>query len=131
MEQNSVLVHVKGFVAYFYIDAIEGANSEEFMKWLNQRIGGEEVVIRIEEVKKESVRNYKGQNGISTFWRLYTKQPSFVAKLRTFFDKGQFFMNKRVGQYGTYESNMPFALRFMIDKKLGGMSWVSIPGGKY
>jgi DNA polymerase delta subunit 1 len=31
----------------------------------------------------------------------------------------------------TYESNMPFALRFMIDNDIVGMQWIQIQGGKY
>ena len=31
----------------------------------------------------------------------------------------------------TYESNMPFALRFMIDMDIVGMNWIQIPKGKY
>ena len=31
----------------------------------------------------------------------------------------------------TYESNMPFALRFMIDNEFGGMSWVRIAAEKW
>jgi DNA polymerase elongation subunit (family B) len=31
----------------------------------------------------------------------------------------------------TYESNILFTLRFMIDAKLVGMNWVEIPAGKY
>ena len=31
----------------------------------------------------------------------------------------------------TYESNILFTLRFMIDAKLLGMNWVEIPAGKY
>lgn len=31
----------------------------------------------------------------------------------------------------TYESNMPYALRFMIDNAMGGMSWLRIPKGTY
>lgn len=31
----------------------------------------------------------------------------------------------------TYESNILFTLRFMIDTKLLGMNWVEIPAGKY
>jgi len=31
----------------------------------------------------------------------------------------------------TYESNMPFALRFMIDNDIGGMQWIQIPAEKY
>lgn len=31
----------------------------------------------------------------------------------------------------TYESNMPFALRYMIDNDIVGMQWIQIPAGKY
>jgi len=31
----------------------------------------------------------------------------------------------------TYESNILFTLRFMIDAKLVGMNWVEMPAGKY
>jgi len=26
----------------------------------------------------------------------------------------------------TYEANMPYALRFMIDNEIGGMTWIKI-----
>ena len=31
----------------------------------------------------------------------------------------------------TYESNLPFALRFMIDNDIVGMQWIKIPQNKY
>lgn len=31
----------------------------------------------------------------------------------------------------TYESNMPYALRFMIDNEIGGMTWVKIEKGQW
>ena len=31
----------------------------------------------------------------------------------------------------TYESNVPFLLRFMIDNELTGMNWLTIPAGHY
>lgn len=31
----------------------------------------------------------------------------------------------------TYESNMPYALRFMIDNKMGGMSWLRLQKDTY
>ncbi|PSR90586.1 hypothetical protein PHLCEN_2v4879 [Hermanssonia centrifuga] len=31
----------------------------------------------------------------------------------------------------TYESNVPYALRFMIDTKVVGMNWIEVPAGKY
>ena len=31
----------------------------------------------------------------------------------------------------TYESNMPYALRFMIDTHIVGMSWIELKQGTY
>ena len=31
----------------------------------------------------------------------------------------------------TFESNIAYILRFMIDNKVSGMSWVKAPAGKY
>ncbi len=31
----------------------------------------------------------------------------------------------------TFESNMPYALRFMIDRDMGGMSWLKVAPGSY
>lgn len=31
----------------------------------------------------------------------------------------------------TFESNMPYPLRFMIDTDIVGMSWLNIKAGKY
>ncbi len=31
----------------------------------------------------------------------------------------------------TYESNLPYALRFMIDNSVVGMSWIRIKAGSY
>lgn len=33
--------------------------------------------------------------------------------------------------YQTYESNLPFVLRFMVDQNLKGASWVELPPGEY
>jgi len=31
----------------------------------------------------------------------------------------------------TYESNMPYTLRFMIDTRVVGMNWIEVPGSRY
>ena len=31
----------------------------------------------------------------------------------------------------TYESNVQFTLRFMIDRKVVGMNWIEVPAGSY
>lgn len=32
---------------------------------------------------------------------------------------------------GTYESNINYTLRFMIDTRVVGMNWIEAPAGKY
>ena len=54
-----------------------------------------------------------------------------MARLRSVVEKGM-----RIGRHDclsniTYESNMPYALRFMIDNEFGGMSWVRIGAGNW
>ena len=34
-------------------------------------------------------------------------------------------------QYLTYESNIPYSLRFMIDRNVSGGSWIELPPGHY
>ncbi len=46
-------------------------------------------------------------------------------------DKNMFIGGQKYGGSSTYESNIPFALRFMIDKDIGGMSWVKLFPGKF
>ena len=36
-----------------------------------------------------------------------------------------------VSCFQTFESNIPFPLRYMIDAKIQGMSWLELKGGKY
>lgn len=36
-----------------------------------------------------------------------------------------------VVSYHTFESNIAFVLRFMIDRDIGGASWLEVPAGKY
>lgn len=41
------------------------------------------------------------------------------------------FENKNAFSNITFESNMPFALRFMIDQDINGMQWIQIRKGGY
>ena len=70
----------------------------------------------------------------ATFLKIYTALPKYVNQLRTLFENGSFSYPKGVNglfETVTYESNLPYALRFMIDNEIVGMSWIKIPAGKY
>ena len=81
---------------------------------------------------KASVMNY--QAGKAVFLKVYTGLPKYVNQLRTIFESGSF--NYPAGmedtfEMVTYESNLPYALRFMIDNSVVGMSWIRMKAGTY
>ena len=78
--------------------------------------------------------HYQAEKG--TFLKIYTGLPRYVNQLRTMFEQGNFTYPPRSGNQGvfetiTYESNLPYALRFMIDNEIVGMSWIMVAAGKY
>ena len=87
-------------------------------------------ILKIEACKKESIRDYKGENGKSMFLKITTAVPSYVSSIR-----GWLRAERKIDGLNfytaTYESNMPYALRFMIDTDIVGMGWVRLKGGKY
>jgi DNA polymerase delta subunit 1 len=87
----------------------------------------------VELVKdKASVMNYQANKAV--FLKIYTGLPKYVNQFRTIFESGSF--NYPQGQEDTfemvtYESNLPYALRFMIDNSVVGMSWIRMKAGTY
>ena len=67
------------------------------------------------------------------FLKIYVTLPKYVNQLRGLFEKGMVSFQNTYDYFEstTYESNMPFALRFMIDNDIVGMQWIQIQGGKY
>lgn len=82
------------------------------------------MVDRIEIIEKYPAIPY--QPHLSKFLKIFTDKPKSVVDVRNEMEKNIFINSRRYGGATTYESNIPFALRFMIDKDIGGMSWVSL-----
>jgi DNA polymerase delta subunit 1 len=73
--------------------------------------------------------NYCGDKN-QTFLKVYTQLPKYVNQLRSFVEKGLTFNGVQFWTT-TYESNLPHALRFMIDNQIVGMSWIEIKKDSY
>jgi len=54
-----------------------------------------------------------------------------VPKARTAFESGLNIPGYGIRSYQTYESNVPYILRFMIDKEIQGCNWVELPPATY
>jgi DNA polymerase delta subunit 1 len=64
------------------------------------------------------------------YLKVHTVTPNVVSPLRHFFEREERINGINLPSK-TFESNIPFALRFMVDKKLTGMGWMRIPAGHY
>ncbi|KAF8705421.1 DNA polymerase, partial [Rhizoctonia solani] len=134
-EGHSVLAHVTDFLPYFYIAMPRGYDPNEahaFMDHLNgQTAPG--TVLKIEIIHKRSLWSYRlnarAEDETSPFLKITLSEARNVPKVRDeYMCNYQGLFN---GPITTYESNMPFELRFMVDREIVGMNWVEAPAGAY
>ncbi|KAI8382698.1 probable DNA polymerase delta catalytic subunit [Nakaseomyces glabratus] len=133
-EGHSILCNVTGFKHYLYVPAPNSANAQDpqelqkFISYVNQMY--ENAIDSIEVVKRQSIWGYSGDTMLP-FWKVYTTHPSATNKLRTAFEKGHFNYNSWFANGTTTYDNIAYTLRLMVDCKIVGMSWVTLPKGKY
>ncbi|KAG0670580.1 DNA-directed DNA polymerase delta [Maudiozyma exigua] len=131
---HSVLCNVTGFKHYLYVPqpAADNANDEskrkEFISYLNDNYNNS--VSSIEVVPRQSIWGYSGDTKIP-FWRVYTTQPHMINKLRTGFERGHITFESWFSSGTTTYDNIAYTLRCMIDCQIVGMSWITLPKGKY
>eukprot|EP01127_Copromyxa_protea_P018831 TRINITY_DN6007_c0_g1_i1.p1 TRINITY_DN6007_c0_g1~~TRINITY_DN6007_c0_g1_i1.p1 ORF type:complete len:1070 (-),score=207.54 TRINITY_DN6007_c0_g1_i1:89-3298(-) len=148
-EGNSVMVHIHGVLPYIYVPVPvkhvdqslsahdlctnfrEALNAKMEMK---QRCTSEKVnnyVLAVEIEEKASIMNYRGDEKAS-FFKITFAIPGHVPTARTILEDGLAVRGVNcVVSYYTFESNIAFVLRFMIDWDIGGGSWLEVPANKY
>ncbi|TIB12090.1 hypothetical protein E3P89_01776 [Wallemia ichthyophaga] len=135
-EGFSVLANVSGFLPYLYIAAPRGftaEDSEGFSGYLNASFGnnGKSIVSAIDIHNRRSLWGYRGDE-ISPFIKITFVDQRSMTRVRGCFERGEIhFRDFFDDAIQTYESNISYDLRFMIDKKVVGMSWIECPGGAY
>jgi len=140
---NSVCVHVHGFQPYFYASLPPGLSPddlESFRKALNDRTGdatsgrGKQPVYitRVEVVKKQSLWGYQRESS-RPFLKITCALPNNVTTARGVLEKGLYVPNLAGGPYSlpTFESNVLFVLRFMVDCHITGGNWLTLPPGAW
>uniref|UniRef100_M4C6L4 DNA polymerase delta catalytic subunit n=1 Tax=Hyaloperonospora arabidopsidis (strain Emoy2) TaxID=559515 RepID=M4C6L4_HYAAE len=103
MDGNSVLMHVHGVLPYF----------TAFVQTISMRVDVETC------------------DRTTTLFKIFLSMPSYVPKLRSVLEAGLTLPGCDFRNYQTYESNVPFILRFMIDEDVRGCNWVEAPHGTY
>ncbi|SCU89708.1 LAME_0E05072g1_1 [Lachancea meyersii CBS 8951] len=131
-EGYSVLCSVTGFRHYLYVPAPAGFSEHDidaFQSYLNDSY--DQVVDEIEITLRQSIWGYSGTAKLP-FLKIYATNPAGINKLRTGFERGHITFNDTwfSGGTSTYD-NIAFPLRVMIDCGITGMSWITLPEGKY
>ncbi|TYZ60960.1 hypothetical protein PybrP1_001058 [[Pythium] brassicae (nom. inval.)] len=137
---HSVLMHVHGVLPYFYVacpDAFDESRCGEVRQALDaalaqrDRDGDVTRVVGVQLVSdRMSIYGYQFDRAIK-LWKVYLSMPSYVPKARTLLESGLTLPGCDFRSYQTFESNVPFILRFMIDQDIQGCNWLEAPAHTY
>ncbi|CAA7034877.1 unnamed protein product [Microthlaspi erraticum] len=139
-EGHSVCCYVHGFEPYFYIACPPGMGPDDIsrfhqslegrMRESNKNANVPKFVRHIEMVQKRSIMYYQQQKS-QPFLKITVALPTMVASCRGILDRGIQIDGLGMRSFQTYESNIVFALRFMVDRDIVGGNWIEVPAGKY
>ncbi|XP_027357165.1 DNA polymerase delta catalytic subunit isoform X2 [Abrus precatorius] len=139
-EGHSVCCNVHGFEPYFYISCPPGMGPDDIshfhqtlegrMRDANRNSNVGKFICRIEMVQRRSIMYYQQSNS-HPFLKIVVALPTMVASCRGILDRGIQLDGLGMKSFLTYESNVLFALRFMIDCNVVGGNWIEISAGRY
>ncbi|KAF2727044.1 DNA polymerase delta catalytic subunit [Polyplosphaeria fusca] len=138
---HSVLLHVTDFRHYFYIAAPIGFQRDdcnaykvflesELQKNFSQHSA---IVHSVQMLMKENIYRFQG-NQKSPYLKISVTDPKLITRVRRFVQEGNANWKQlwKVQDGGILSFDViQYVLRFMIDTKIAGMSWVEAPAGKY
>lgn len=142
MEGNSVLCHIHGFVPYFFIPAPSNMKKDDchaFKDALNRVVLADmrsnkdmvvQAVLAVDYHIKESIYGYHGNRKIP-FLQITMSLPKLIAPAKRILESGIRYNSNPERAYITYESNIEYEIRFMVDTAVVGCNWIELPAGKY
>lgn len=139
-EGFSVLLHCYNYEPYLWIEAPPGwlpVHSKALLKELNSELSSStrvlDTAVRIEVHQRRSLMNYRGGH-LSPHLKIVVQLPQHIPKLRSLLsDHGVVCPGawEGVRRFPTFESNIIFPLRFLVDNDIGGCNWVTLKSGKF
>jgi DNA polymerase delta subunit 1 len=141
-EGNSIMLHVHGFTPYLYVRAPRNFLQEHIPRYreaLENRLKNsngrfercEHHVLGVQLLTdRRSIIGYQFSDS-SLILKIHVALPTMIPTIRSMMDKGFECPGYGSSTYQTYESNIPFTLRFMIDCDITGACWIEIPKGTY
>ncbi|KAK5687915.1 DNA-directed DNA polymerase delta [Elasticomyces elasticus] len=134
---HSVLLHVTDFQHYLYVAApisFTKNDCEPFRAFLETTMSQHQPAIAsVQMVLRENLFGFQG-NQKSPYLKISVTDPKSIPRLRTNIEQGNANYKGlwKAAEGGILTFDMiQYVLRFMIDTKVAGMSWVQANAGKY
>ncbi|CAJ2507454.1 Uu.00g086400.m01.CDS01 [Anthostomella pinea] len=134
---HSVMLHVTDFKHYIYVAApvsFTPKDCDAYKAFLETQVAQYQPVIHsCQVVLRENIYGFQG-NTQSPYIKITVTDPKWIPKVRTLIEKGDANWKGmwKVAEGGimTFD-NLQYVLRFMVDCKIPGMSWVEAPAKSY
>ncbi|KAL1933207.1 hypothetical protein VTP01DRAFT_7297 [Rhizomucor pusillus] len=128
---NSVVCHVHGFLPYFYFPAPVGFQKTHLAA-LKNTLSSEIQIHNVEIRMKQNLYGYRGDQK-SPFIKVTVYDPRDIYKVKNKIENGVTVpgLDRLCKSETTFESNLSYLLRFMIDCKVTGSNWIELPEGTY
>ncbi|KAK6834682.1 DNA polymerase family B [Apiospora arundinis] len=135
---HSVMLHVTDFRHYLYVAAPVSFRPEDcagFKAFLETQVAQHQPTIySCQLVLRENIYGFQG-NVQSPYIKVTVTDPKFIARVRATIERGDAnWKGMWKGAAGdgimTFD-NLQYVLRFMVDCKMPGMSWIECPAKKY
>ncbi|XP_077358619.1 DNA polymerase delta catalytic subunit isoform X1 [Festucalex cinctus] len=138
---NSVCCHVHGFAPYFYVPAPNGFTPDylgDFKRELNSAVlkdmrSNKDIsitVLAVDITRKENMYGYHGNKSLD-FLRITMATPRLIAPAKRLLEQGLKFGPFPIHCYQSFEANIDFEIRFMVDCDVVGCCWIELPNGQY
>jgi DNA polymerase delta subunit 1 len=136
MEGNSVCVLVENFHPYFYVKMppeFLPVHLDDLKAYIHRKLqqeqGGIDKTLKdLEICEKTDIFHYTQTS--EKFIKIVLFSPKYVSSLREAFEHGVEISGMQFDRT-TYESKVNFPLRYMIDRGIVGMSWITLPKNMY
>lgn len=134
---NTVLLRVNNFYPYFYIPSESGLSPLALRNALHQ--WNSSFRVEVDHVQKRTLVGYTPRNRWLLFFKITLKGQRALTdllKVRDLLQTGGLIVHKELdtvplSPLRTFEADMPYISRFMIDRKLQGCSWLTVRPNQY
>lgn len=130
-EGYSVLCTVTGFVHYFYAPVPRGFSPELLPRFISYLQANYDGIVDVSISNKESIWGFSN-NTKQPFFKVSVNNNRNITKARGAFERGEIRFEDffPTGPLVLFD-NINYLLRLMVDCEITGMSWITLPAGKY